>query len=64
MPQPQQALVHKWFTDRKFSTGPTRLDVGDEIAGQVHPDSDVTHINKEFGRLWPDDFFRMISKAA
>lgn len=63
VPQPEETLSHQWFTDMRFSIGSTRLDVGDEISGQLHPELDCMHMNKEFGKVWLDQFFRMLAKG-
>ena len=50
--QPAVTIVDAWHTDRMFSKGSTRLDVGDFFSGRPHADIDVKHMNGEFGQHW------------
>lgn len=59
--QPDQTLLNNWYTVPELAIGSTRLDVGDKISGQVHPDSDVWHMNNAYGRLWLENFFHLLS---
>lgn len=43
---------NKWNTKKEFSIGSTRLDVGDFISNQLHPNHDVGHMNQEYGVVW------------
>jgi len=47
-------------TKREFSKGSTRLDIGDKLSGQLHPDEDLTHMNGQFGALWLENFFKKV----
>jgi len=58
--QPEETLINHWHTDLRFSVGSTRLDVGDKISGQSHPDHDFGHMNNDFGKLWLEALFRLI----
>lgn len=55
--QPRQTFADAWFTRQEFSAGSIRLDIGDEMSNQLHPEEDNKHMNAEFGRLWLADFF-------
>jgi hypothetical protein len=58
--QPEETLVNDWYTVHEFAIGSTRLDIGDNLSGQVHPDSDVWHMNNIYGRLWLENFFHLL----
>lgn len=59
VPQPDDTLVDGWFTDKKYSVGSKRLDLGDQHSGKPHPPSDRAHMNKAFGKLWLEQLFRL-----
>lgn len=51
--QPLDTLEsNRWFTQSHFSLGSVRLDVGDGISSEAHPQSDVEHMNGDFGLLY------------
>lgn len=47
--QPPETITHGAYTKLEYSVGSTRLDIGDELGGQIHPARDRTHMNKQFG---------------
>jgi hypothetical protein len=58
--QPAESLVNGWHTKAKYSKGSTRLDVGDHISNEVHPNSDMMHMNAEFGALYLRSLFQQL----
>lgn len=62
--QPEQTIVHGWFTRGEYSRGSTRLDVGDNASNAPHPDNDYDHMNEAFGTLWLQSLFRRMGTAA
>ncbi|MCK7544319.1 hypothetical protein MLC59_09085 [Marinobacter bryozoorum] len=56
LPQPEKTLCSGRFTCRSYSSGSFTLDVGNKGGGELHPEVDVKHMNKMFGRLWLVDF--------
>lgn len=57
LPQPEQTLEdNRWFTRSSYSTGSVRLDVGDRISAEQHPESDLEHMNADFGRRYLTQF--------
>ena len=62
VPQPKETLLNEWYTEHGFSIGSTRLDIGDDMSGQLHPDHDLWHMNSKFGKLWLVNFFRLLKK--
>lgn len=51
--QPLETLeTNRWFTQSHFSLGSVRLDVGDGISSEAHPQSEVEHMNGDFGLLY------------
>lgn len=54
--QPEETFADGWRTDRRFSIGSRRLDVGDEASNELHPDNDSAHMNEAFGRIWLQAF--------
>lgn len=56
-PQPLHTLANGWNTKLMYSTGSTRLDVGDPYSNQAHPSDDFDHMNGELGRLYLLEFF-------
>jgi hypothetical protein len=59
--QPFVTLINDWNTKEEYSIGSTRLDVGDKISNQSHPDNDMEHMNGDFGKLYLDSFFQRLS---
>ena len=58
--QPLLTRNEEYKTKREFSKGSTRLDVGDKLSGQLHPNDDLVHMNGKFGALWLEDFFKRV----
>lgn len=54
--QPRETFADDWFTQQKFSSGSTRLDIGDDISNELHRDEDNKHMNGEYGRIWLESF--------
>lgn len=61
IPQPPETLTPGGFTLGRFSIGSIRLDVGDAISGEVHPASDIEHMNRDFGTIWIRNFLKQIN---
>lgn len=59
--QPLVSLANGWNTKEEYSIGSTRLDVGDKISNQLHPDKETEHMNGDFGKLYLDSFFQRLS---
>lgn len=59
--QPRQTLADDWFTIPKFSAGSSRLDIGDAVSNELHPDADTKHMNADFGRMWLENFLARLS---
>ena len=57
VPQPLETIVNGDATDPKFLRGATRLAVGDALDDLAQPETDRSHMNAEFGRLWWSKFF-------
>ncbi len=49
--QPASSIAKGFWTKHKFSSGAGRLDLGDGMAGQIHPVRDRKHMNTAYGRL-------------
>lgn len=41
-----------WHTEKSYSIGSRRLDVGDKLSNKEHLVNDIGHMNEQFGRLW------------
>lgn len=50
--QPSVTLAETQFTKMEYCVGSRRLDVGDAISNQLHGDTDVEHMNADYGRLF------------
>jgi hypothetical protein len=55
--QPEESLQDLWHTSPKFAIGSTRL-----LVKKQHPESEIIHMNKDFGILWLTKFFHEIDK--
>ena len=60
--QPDHTLANGWNTKLVYSKGSVRLDLNDEISNELHPDSDVNHMNGEFGRTYLECFLATIEE--
>ena len=60
LPQVAETVAEGCFTHPRFSAGSRRLDIGDEISGELHPPEDRAHMNEKFGEALLNDFFRRI----
>lgn len=50
--QPIETIVNGMATDPVYVRGATRLAVGDALDDLPQPETDFSHMNGEFGRLW------------
>jgi hypothetical protein len=55
-PQPNQTLLYNWYTQMEYTINSKRL-----INNQPHPDSDVSHMNSAFGKIWLDALLSKIN---
>lgn len=58
LPQPMQTIVNGDATDLRFTTGSTRLAVGDSFDDKRHPGEENRHMNAEYGALWLEQFLK------
>jgi len=59
--QPDATLAaNRWNAKSRYSLGSSRLDLGDKISGQSHPNCDMTHMNSAFGVLYLETFFQQL----
>lgn len=63
LPQPAATVVKHVLTDRRYSRGSVRLDVGDRQSAQPHPASDHQHMNADYGLLVWRDLLAMLKRA-
>ena len=62
--QPTETFAQPWVTDPGFARGSTRLDVGDFFSGKPHLDSDMQHMNSDFGARWLTALFEAMQIAS
>jgi len=55
--QPEETLIHSWFTDPKFLSEVFSLVDGSNASGQLLSKTNIGHMNREFGRIWLEKFF-------
>jgi hypothetical protein len=55
--QPSETLAFDWFTQKTYSTGSKRLNVGDAMSLKDHPEVDTVHMNDSFGELFLKNLF-------
>ncbi|QEQ95872.1 hypothetical protein [Neptunomonas concharum] len=60
--QPEDTVVNSSLTNPCYSLGSKRLAIGEFDDNEEHPLNDNMHMNDEFGILWLENFFSMISK--
>lgn len=61
--QPSQTIAESGqHTKSVFSRGSQRLEVGDSIDHQLHPENERSHMNDEFGKVWLDQFLSDVKK--
>jgi hypothetical protein len=58
--QPRQTIVNGRHTDKKYSSGSRRLDIGDSLSNKIHEDSDNVHMNENFGALYLKEFLDIV----
>lgn len=56
MKQPLITRNGEYHSKQEYSKGSRRLDIGDHISNQLHPNDDFMHMNGQFGALWMVDF--------
>jgi hypothetical protein len=56
VPQPIATIVNGTATDPAYVRGATRLAVGDALDDVPQPETDLSHMNGEFGKLWLTQF--------
>jgi hypothetical protein len=56
VPQPIETIVNGMATDPIYVRGATRLAVGDALDDVAQPETDLSHMNGEFGKLWLTQF--------
>jgi hypothetical protein len=61
--QPPETLVNGWNTRPELAKGSTRLDIGDNRSNEPHPESDVTHLNIDFGRVYLEHLFHKVAQS-
>jgi hypothetical protein len=54
--QPLATFGNSWNTAPALSKGSTRLDLGDSMSNELHVEWDVIHMNREFGRIYMQQF--------
>lgn len=50
--QPPETLANGWDTKLRFARGSRALDVGDARSNKLHSDTDRSHMNADFGRIY------------
>lgn len=60
--QPEETIFNGLYTKNEYASGSRRLDVGDAISNQLHPDGERDHMNGLFGALYLKDLFDVINK--
>lgn len=60
--QPRDTFSNEWNTKKEYSIGSRRLDVGDRLSNELHPENDNGHMNEYFGSLWLTSFFEQLHK--
>ncbi|MFT4075126.1 MAG: hypothetical protein QM647_06300 [Asticcacaulis sp.] len=63
IPQPHETIVDGCKTEARFSVGSRRLSVGSFIDDELHPESDLSHMNEAFGELWLRQFLTQLAMA-
>ena len=61
LPQPIETIVNGNSTDLSYSTGSTRLAVGDKLDNERHPEKEIVHMNEAFGSMWLKNFFAILN---
>jgi hypothetical protein len=56
VPQPVETIVNGMATDPVYARGATKLAVGDALDDVAQPETDLSHMNGEFGKLWLTQF--------
>jgi hypothetical protein len=62
LPQAAETIAEGCFTHPRFSVGSRRLDIGDEISGDLHPANDRAHMNEAYGEALLNHLFQGIRR--
>jgi len=62
--QPSKTFSNCWNTKLEYSTGSSKLNVGDLASEQLHPETDHKHMNGNFGELWLRALFDQMADSS